>query len=260
MLSIVLSIRGAVPASRGAPMMGHGRCSPAGLFKAALMLTLRRGRAIGSACRTDLRFGSGYGLATGNRIGIKGSMKRSIHLLAVLGILLGPVSALGLAGPAAAEAKQQSQQQIGQFGNWSAFVDKEKGNKLCYVGSIPEKQEGKYTSRGRTYVLVTIRPKESPLGVVTVEAGYRYRPDSKVRIDIDGQTYELYTRNRKSDGKGDAWAFGDDGDKALVAAMKRGKEMVVKGTSSRGTLTTDTYSLIGFTKAYEAIAKACKRQ
>ena len=33
--------------------------------------------------------------------------------------------------------------------------------------------------------------------------------------------------------------------------------MVVKGTSSRDTLTTDTYSLIGFTKAYRAIGKAC---
>jgi hypothetical protein len=34
--------------------------------------------------------------------------------------------------------------------------------------------------------------------------------------------------------------------------------MVIKGTSSRGTLTTDTYSLAGFTAAYNAIEQACK--
>jgi hypothetical protein len=31
----------------------------------------------------------------------------------------------------------------------------------------------------------------------------------------------------------------------------------VQGTSSRGTLTTDTYSLSGFSAAYDAISEAC---
>ncbi len=33
--------------------------------------------------------------------------------------------------------------------------------------------------------------------------------------------------------------------------------MIVAGISSRGTLTTDTYSLNGFTAAYDAITRAC---
>ena len=44
----------------------------------------------------------------------------------------------------------------------------------------------------------------------------------------------------------------------LLAAMKRGNTMIVTGTSSRGTLTTDRYSLSGITAAIEAIGKACK--
>ncbi|MGB1026239.1 MAG: invasion associated locus B family protein, partial [Rhodospirillaceae bacterium] len=39
--------------------------------------------------------------------------------------------------------------------------------------------------------------------------------------------------------------------------MKRGRDMIVKGTSSRGTVTTDTYSLSGVTAAMNAIDKAC---
>ena len=43
-----------------------------------------------------------------------------------------------------------------------------------------------------------------------------------------------------------------------VEAMKRGTEMVVRGISSRGTRTTDTYSLSGVTAAMNEIDKACK--
>jgi Invasion associated locus B (IalB) protein len=39
--------------------------------------------------------------------------------------------------------------------------------------------------------------------------------------------------------------------------LKAGKQMIVRGTSSRGTETTDTYSLSGFTAALAAIDKAC---
>jgi hypothetical protein len=40
--------------------------------------------------------------------------------------------------------------------------------------------------------------------------------------------------------------------------MKRGNKMTVIGTSSRGTKTTDTYSLAGFTKTKAVIDKTCK--
>ena len=42
--------------------------------------------------------------------------------------------------------------------------------------------------------------------------------------------------------------------------MKKGSKAVLKGTSQRGTLTTDTFSLVGFSKAYRDIQKACGRE
>jgi hypothetical protein len=39
--------------------------------------------------------------------------------------------------------------------------------------------------------------------------------------------------------------------------MKRGNQLVFKGTSARGTLTTDTYSLLGFSKALARLNQAC---
>ncbi len=43
----------------------------------------------------------------------------------------------------------------------------------------------------------------------------------------------------------------------MVDAMKKGSGMMVHGISARDTETIDTYSLQGFTKAYNAIGEAC---
>ncbi len=150
-----------------------------------------------------------------------------------------------------APAAAQDSRLIDTFGSWSAFVRTEAGKKVCYMGSVPEKEKGKYQRRGDTFVLVTQRPAEKRFDVVSVEAGYTYHEGSEVTVRIGGQGYPMFTSG------GGAWARDAKADRALVTAMKRGLEMVVKGISSRSTLTEDTYSLAGFTAAHAAIAKAC---
>ena len=158
-----------------------------------------------------------------------------------------PVAALVLLTPKAAQAAPEL---IGMFGDWEAYTATESGSKICYMGSAPKKAEGDYSQRGRTVLLVTHRPKEKEKGVVSVTAGYTYKNGSEVTVNIDGTGFKLFTSG--------GHAFADEGkDATLVGAMIRGSDMVVKGTSSRGTLTTDTYSLSGFTAAWKAIGKAC---
>lgn len=145
-----------------------------------------------------------------------------------------------------------AQENLGSFQDWTAFSDGA-DRRICYIGSIPKKAEGKYTQRGDTYVLATHRPKEDVFGEISVEAGYTYKPGSEVEVDVDGKTFKLFTQG------GNAWAYDENADQALVNAMKAGQRMIVKGTSSRGTPTTDTYSLSGFTAAFNAIDRACGR-
>jgi invasion protein IalB len=162
------------------------------------------------------------------------------------------VCILALAAASIAPSPAWAQRQtLGTFGDWTAFADGKADKRLCYVGSAPKKAEGTYKARGDTYVLVTHRPGEKVFGEVSVEAGYSYKPNSDVEVVIDGKSFKMFTQG------GNAWAADPSGDEALVAAMRAGKQMIVKGTSSRGTLTTDTYSLVGFTQAYNAINKAC---
>ena len=165
-------------------------------------------------------------------------------------------AALSLAvlfGPAALAPVAQAQgiEPVGSFGDWSGFLFSEDGNPACYMSSEPTKASGDYKKRGDVFAIVTHRPAEKRIGEVSIIAGYAYQKDSAVEIAIGKQTFELFTQD---DG---AWALDAASDKKLVQAMRKGNKMVVKGTSSRGTTTTDTYSLKGFTKAYRAIGKAC---
>ena len=152
---------------------------------------------------------------------------------------------------AALPAAGQQDRILGQFRDWYARSWVEDGARSCDMYSKPTSEEGNYTRRDATYVQVARGPGIGS-DVVSIEAGYPYREGSHVEVRIDGgDPFMLFT-----DGE-TAWAWNTAEDRALVAAMARGKRMVVKGTSRRGTLTTDTYSLLGFTAARAAVADAC---
>ena len=166
--------------------------------------------------------------------------------LPLFAVALAAVVLVGLETPAAQAARHP----IGTFDDWQAYTATENGKKICYMGSTPAKAVGDYTKRGEVVFLVTHRPADKETGIVSVTAGYTYKKDSKVQMVVDDKTFDLFT-----DG---GFAFAPEGkDPVLVQAMIRGSGMVIKGVSSRGTKTTDTYSLKGFTAAWKAIGKAC---
>lgn len=153
-----------------------------------------------------------------------------------------------LAGPSvAAEPKV-----IGKYKDWSAYLLKNKRATVCYLAGEPKNSAGKYKSRGRTFLQVGHRPKEKVKDEVSVTAGYTYRKKSSVVAVVDGKKFKLFTQN---DG---AWMHNSKSDLAIIKALKAGKKLVVQGQSSRGTKTSDTYSLAGFSAAYTAIGKACR--
>ncbi|OSQ50184.1 invasion associated locus B family protein [Thalassospira alkalitolerans] len=146
---------------------------------------------------------------------------------------------------------QNAPQLIDVYGKWEAYSYTEKGKKVCYIGSQPTSAKGDYTKRGKIYVMVTHRPALKLFNEVSFITGYVYQKDSDVDLRIDSKKFKLFTYEDS------AWAVNGEEDRKLVSAMKSGSNMVVVGSSSRGTKTTDTYSLSGFTSAYNAISKAC---
>ncbi|QCO15303.1 hypothetical protein D3869_08725 [Azospirillum brasilense] len=163
-------------------------------------------------------------------------------------LLAGPILAATVATAAAADPRL-----LGTFKDWNAFAFDEGGHKVCYMSSQPKKKEPAAAKRGDIHVLVTHRPAEKALDVVSFIVGYPLKKDSESTVEVGGKTFKLFT-----DGE-TAWARDADTDKAVTAAMRdaKGKSMLVKGVSGRGTKTTDTYSTDGFAQAYDAINQAC---
>jgi hypothetical protein len=151
-------------------------------------------------------------------------------------------------------AHAQAIERLGDFNDWSAFKYTEDGQPICFMASEPTKAEGNYTVRGDIHAMVTHRPDENRNDEVSIQAGYPYKENAPVEVQIGNLKVRLFTEAES------AWAVDKETDKKLVQAMIKGNTMIVQGTSSRGTNTKDTYSLSGFTRAYQAISAACGLQ
>jgi len=140
---------------------------------------------------------------------------------------------------------------IGTFGRWMAFVSGTGSERVCYLGGTPQRSEGRYQRRGEVIFYVSYRPAEGPGDEISFAAGYPYRPGSEARVTIDGKRFRLVTEGET------AWAASADQDQQIVTAFRSGRVMIVNGTSSRGTPTTDTFDLEGSSAAYWAMRNAC---
>jgi len=156
-----------------------------------------------------------------------------------------------------AEKKANNVEEIGSFGDWKAYVTFEKKKKICYMVSLPKKQEGDFKKRGKVYAMITHRPSLKSFNVVSFHAGYKFPKNAQVTLTIQTgkhkKEFELFTDNET------AWAISDADDQEITKRLtKVGESLIVEGVSSKGTKTKDTYSLQGSMRAYKAMCEACK--
>jgi hypothetical protein len=86
--------------------------------------------------------------------------------------------------------------------------------------------------------------------------GYKFKEDSTVTAQIGkDQKFTFFTKNDSDDGT--AWMQDVNDEAKLVDAMTRGANIVVSGTSQRGTQTKDTYALAGLEQALDRIHSTC---
>jgi hypothetical protein len=153
----------------------------------------------------------------------------------------------------------QSAERVAAHTDWSVFVAG--SPKECYIVSPPTgstaRRDGENVEvdRGDIRLFVAFRPGEGVVNEVSFTSGYPFQDGSAAQLEVGGQTFTL------SPGQGEAneWAWTDPADDArAVAALKGGATATVTGTSSRGTTTADTFSLMGFTAAVEDAEARCR--
>ena len=144
--------------------------------------------------------------------------------------------------------------ELAKFNDWSAFAEGEGKNLACMAVSKPKKAEGNYSRRGDVFAIVTHLPGQNKWNEFSIVAGYNFQPNSNPDVTIGDMKFQLFTSGSR------AWSFSPSEDEKIVKFLKNSMKMKVVGTSSRGTITNDTYSLVGFSKAYQKINEACKKK
>jgi hypothetical protein len=142
---------------------------------------------------------------------------------------------------------------LGVFEEWEAFALRQSTRTICYVYSKPLNTSVKReVKRDQPYVMVTHWPSRKVFGEVSMIAGYAFKKGSVATLEVDKKGFALSTSGDS------AWAPQPEAEAEIVAALKTGTALRVRGQSAKGTATIDTYSLNGFTAAMDKIDQACK--
>jgi hypothetical protein len=157
------------------------------------------------------------------------------------------------AAPAAAAGAAQPAL-LGQYGDWGAYAASPGGSKVCFALAKPKttKIEPAGRKRDPSYIFVSTRPADNVKNEVSVIIGYPFKTSSDATAEVGAAKFAMYTQN---DG---AWIKNVAEEARMVDAMRKGADLTVKGTSGRGTASTDQYSLKGLAQALEKIEQECK--
>jgi hypothetical protein len=167
------------------------------------------------------------------------------------------VIAAAIAGGALASFPAAADQpdKLGDFKNWSAYSSGAGDAKVCYAVSKPKMTEPTKVKRDAVYFLINDWPSRKAKGEPEIVPGYEYKDKSTVTVEVGPDKFEFFTKN---DGAaGGAWVEQQADEGRLIEAMRRGAEIIVIGTSKRGTMTRDTYSLAGLSEAIDKVHEAC---
>jgi invasion protein IalB len=142
---------------------------------------------------------------------------------------------------------------LGQYGDWGAYTASPNGKKLCFAIAKPASSKtSPNRPRDQAFLFVSSRPTEKVRDEVSIVFGYGLKNNAEASIEIAGSNYAMYTQ---SDG---AWIKNAAEEKGLVDAMRKSPDLIVKGTSNRGTSSSDTYSLKGLAQALDRVGQECR--
>ena len=146
---------------------------------------------------------------------------------------------------------EENLKSLGKFKDWESFVLSQEQTKVCFAQSIPILKAPKKFKREPSRLFVSFRPAENIKNEVSVTNGYEFKLKSPVEAKSGKKKYDLFTKGRF------AWVVKAQDEIRLISTMKKSSRLMIIGNSTEGTQTTDHYSMMGFTKAYNSAKKSC---
>jgi len=165
-----------------------------------------------------------------------------------------PAPAPEAEAPAAPGASGVQPTLLGTFGDWGAYTASPGGKKVCFALAKPSKSETTPPNRSRdqAFLFVSSRPAEKVKDEVSIIIGYGFKANTDATLELGGASYAMYTQ---ADG---AWIKNAAEEGKLVESMRKGGDLTIKGTSGRGTGTTDVFSLKGLAQALDKVGEECR--
>ena len=139
---------------------------------------------------------------------------------------------------------------IGKYKNWESFVAETDKGKICFAQTVPTKRAPAAVKRNKSKLFVTFRPQEEIKDEVSLTSGHDYKTSS-VTASSGKRKYSFFSQ------KDFAWLLDDQEEKKFIKLMKKATNVIIKARTLKGAETTDHYSMMGFTKAYNTAKKAC---
>ena len=146
---------------------------------------------------------------------------------------------------------EENLKSIGKFKDWESFILSQSENKICFAQSIPVVRAPKKFKRDPSRLFVSFRPTENIKNEISVTNGYEFKLKAPVTAKSGKRVYDLFSKGRF------AWVVDDKDEVKLISTMKKASRLMIIGSSDKGNQTTDHYSMMGFTKAYNAAKKSC---
>jgi len=162
-------------------------------------------------------------------------------------IFILPIFFFSLLGQLCAEEIKK----IGKFKDWEAMVVKEATGKVCFAQSSPILQAPKSNKRDAK-LFIAFRPAEKIINEVSVTAGYEFNKNNSITAASGKNKFKFDIKEQ-----GFAWIADTKIEYRMIKRMKKGSRIMITGYNQKGSQTIDHYSLLGFTKAYNATKKAC---
>ena len=138
----------------------------------------------------------------------------------------------------------------GKYKNWESFVLMTEKGKICFAQTKPVKRAPSVIKRNESRIFVTFRPSENVKDEISVTSGHNYK-NSTVSAKSGKSNYSFFSQGNF------AWLLDENEEKKFIKLMKRATNLMIKGKTKDGAETTDHYSMMGFTKAYNTAKKTC---
>ena len=146
---------------------------------------------------------------------------------------------------------EENLKSVGKFKDWEIFILSQEGNKICFAQSIPVVRAPKKLKRDPSRLFVSFRPVENIKNEVSVTNGYDFKLKAPVTAKSGKKAYDLFSKGRF------AWVVDSKDEQKLIVTMKKASRLMIVGNTEKGNQTTDHYSMMGFTKAYNSAKKNC---